>query len=303
MRRAILDVGSNSVLLVVAELTDNGSEVLHETSAVTGLGTGVKNSGLIGLEYQDATLDAVKKAFTVSTELGATCFAYGTMALRIAKNADNFLSAAYLQGTPIKVITGEQEAQLGVEAVFADPMFSQHETMSVIDPGGHSTEVTTASRTANGLNIMHSKSVPIGALGLIETDLQSESPDAQEQFAATIAIDHAIGDEVGVAPSGIAISLGATPANLVSIRDQLAIWNVANVHGKFLSFEEVGKAVGWLCAMSLLQRVELVGVENGREKTLHAGALILERCMNALHVDACRVSCRGWRFALLNHEI
>ena len=133
--------------------------------------------------------------------------------------------------------------------------------------------------------------------------MTSESPDAKQQFVAARAIDELLRITIDPGGAGTAVALGATPTNLVSIRERLSEWDSRKVHGQTLSFEEVGKSVGWLCGMSLAERGALVGIEHGRERTLHAGALILERFMNALHVDACLVSCRGWRFALLDGEI
>ncbi len=303
MRRAVLDVGSNSILLIVAELHNDGWSTLLETTAVTGLGTGVKTTGVLQPDQMEVSLAAIRAAFDEAQMLGAECRAYGTMALRIARNAGEFLRAAEQQGTPVTVISGEQEALLGVRSVVLDPKFGSHDLVSVIDPGGHSTEVSIARRTADSYETKYSMSVPIGTLGLIDTCEWSESPDAKQQFAASIAIDYALGDGLVGEPTSVAIALGATPTVLVSIRDALAEWDAKKIHGKSLSFEEVSRSVGWLCGLSLAQRATLVGMEPGREGTIHAGALILERFMNALRVEGCLVSCRGWRFALLDGEI
>jgi exopolyphosphatase/guanosine-5'-triphosphate,3'-diphosphate pyrophosphatase len=66
-----------------------------------------------------------------------------------------------------------------------------------------------------------------------------------------------------------------------------------------LRFDEISLAAARLFSTPLAERVRLVGIETGREATLPSGALILERCLFALHADACRVSVRGWRHAML----
>jgi exopolyphosphatase / guanosine-5'-triphosphate,3'-diphosphate pyrophosphatase len=103
--------------------------------------------------------------------------------------------------------------------------------------------------------------------------------------------------------AGTVVALGATPTNLVSIRDGLSRWEPDLVHGQWLDYEEVSKAVAMLCALDDAGRAAVVGIEPGRERTLHAGALILERFLQALHVLVCRVTVRGWRHALLERDV
>ena len=97
------------------------------------------------------------------------------------------------------------------------------------------------------------------------------------------------------------VVLGATGTNLVSIRERMETWQPEKVHGATLLYEEVGRAVGWLCDMDDDGRAALVGIEKGRQRTIHSGSLILERGLYALRASACRVSVRGWRHALVAH--
>ena len=299
MRKAVIDVGSNSVLLLVAE---PGGKTVFESSEVTGLGTDTKLTGLIRSDAQELTLAAIKRGFDKAHELGAECRAAGTMALRIATNAPDFLQAAKEQGTPVDIISGDEEARLGLAAVMTDPFFKDHPVISVIDPGGHSTELTTASRTPNGWQETYKRSVPVGALGLLEGAMSEESPGFAARLKAVTEIDDAIGLEYRPGQAGTAVALGATPTNLVTIREKMTGWDAEKVHGQYLDYEEVSKAVAWMCDMTLSERAAIVGLEKGREKTLHIGALILERFLNSCHVLGCFVSTRGWRHALLEEN-
>ena len=76
-------------------------------------------------------------------------------------------------------------------------------------------------------------------------------------------------------------------------------WDPDHVHGAVLDYEEISKAVGWMFRMTDAERAAIVGIEPGREKTLHIGALILERALQVFRAPECRVSVRGWRPALL----
>jgi exopolyphosphatase/guanosine-5'-triphosphate,3'-diphosphate pyrophosphatase len=203
----------------------------------------------------------------------------------------------------VQVITGDEEARLGLAAVMNDPTFAKYETISVIDPGGHSTELTTATRQGNSYKIAFQKSVPVGALGLRDGPMGAESPDRAARLKAVVEIDEAIGLHYRPQEAGTAVALGATPVNLVTIREQITAWDPIRIHGQYLDYEEVSKAVAWMCDMSEADRAKIVGLELGREKTLHIGALILERFLNAVHVLGCYVSVRGWRHAMLDEDV
>lgn len=304
MTKAVVDVGSNSVLLAIAKQKAGRWEPICETSEVTGLGSGVKQTGQIGEQGAAQTLEALKRAFECARSHGADeILAAGTMALRIAQNADGFLREANAQGTPITILSGEDEARLGFLAVADDPEFSQLDRITVLDPGGHSTELVTACQDRGGWQTLFKRSFPVGALGLLETALKSECPGPSELLEAVSQLDQTVGLCYLPGQCGEVFVLGATGTNLASIREGLITWQPEKIHGQVLDFEEISRAVGWLCGLTESERRAVPGLEIGRERTIHAGALILERFMNAVGATSCRVSVRGWRHALFDHPL
>lgn len=301
--KAAIDVGSNSVLLLVANLNPDGtSKTIYEHSTVTGLGQNTKTTGLLAPDRIRATLQAIKTYYTKAQELKAQeVLAGATMAARIATNTPDFLQAAQHQNTPIIVLSGEDEANLGFLAVAQDPIFAQASRITIIDPGGHSTEIQTADRTPNGWHTRLKKSYSIGALGLREGPLANQTPTFADRLNAVDQIDTQIGFEFLPRQCGTVAVLGATGTNLVSIRDNLTTWQPEKVHNALLDFEEISRATGWLCDMTDQERSQVPGLEPGREKTIHIGGLILERFLQATHALECRVSVRGWRHALLEN--
>lgn len=294
MPRAVVDVGSNSVLLLVAE----EGRTVYETSAVTSLGEGTKRTGLLGEAGMVRTLKALKRAFDDARAHGATQVrAAATMAARIATNAPEFLRRAQEQGTPVEVLSGDDEAELGFRAVADDPTFAGTDRLSIVDVGGQSTELITAVRQGEGWERVFHRSFPIGTLALKDGPLREESPDGPAVFAASALVDGLLGDVTHL--GGTPVVLGATGTNLVTIRDSMTVWEPERVHGEWLHYGEIGAAVGRLMPMTDAQRAALAGMEPGREKTLPAGALILERFLHALHARGCAVSVRGWRHAML----
>jgi exopolyphosphatase / guanosine-5'-triphosphate,3'-diphosphate pyrophosphatase len=303
VRKAVVDVGSNSVLLVVAEKSDNAWHPVLETSAVTALGEGTRETGLLSESSMVSTLEALRRAYDQAEELGAqSVHAAATMACRIASNAPEFLERAQRQGTPVTILSGEDEAQLGFLAVAEDPTFSAASRLSMIDVGGHSTELVTGERGASGWEIRFRHSFPIGTWTLRNGLLKTERNGPAELFRAMTYVDETILHDYAATEAGLAVAVGATPTNLVSIRNGWSEWRPDEVHGTILEYEEVGKAVGWLCAMDDQERAAVPGLEPGRERTLHVGALILERFLHAIRVESCAVSIRGWRHALLAQD-
>lgn len=221
------------------------------------------------------------------------------MAARIASNTPDFLARAKAQGTPVFVLSGEHEAELGFLAVAQDQAFQEAARISIVDVGGQSTELVTAERTEGGWNTLFRRSFPIGTLALLAGTLSDERPQPPAILRACAELDEAIGLAYRPNEAGVAIALGATGTNLVSIREKMAAWDPDRVHGARLDYEEVSKAASWLFSLTWEERKALVGMEPGRERTIPIGALILERFLFAIRVLECRVSVRGWRHALL----
>jgi exopolyphosphatase/guanosine-5'-triphosphate,3'-diphosphate pyrophosphatase len=312
MRKAVIDVGSNSVLLLVAEQRDGAWHPVYEDTAVTALGEGTKRTGVLGEPGMATTLSALQEMFLRARAHGAGSIrAAATMAVRIASNTPDFLARCEAQGTPVEVISGDEEARLGFESVANDPAFKDFHRLSIVDPGGHSTELLTAIRLPSppgplspgegegGWHTEFRHSFPVGTLGLKTDVLTDESPGPQQILGAIDLIDELLGSKVNTADPGVVVVLGATGTNLISIREGLDTWQPDKVHGAYLLFEEISRAVGWLMPMTDEQRRQIKGMEPGREKTLPAGALILERFLHALRAEGCYVSVRGWRHAML----
>ena len=304
MRRAVIDVGSGSVLTLVAEQTNEGWSLVRETSEITALGEGTKQTGALGEPGMAATLAALDRGYKMARELGAESIqAAATMAVRIAQNAEQFLERADSQDTPLRVLTADEEAKFAFLAAANDPHFIDVTDLVVIDPGGQSTEIICATRTGSDWSIEFEHSFSLGTLALRGGILSDPTPDISAIFQASSQVDSIILGKVPVKPGATAVILGAPGTDLVMIRDRRTEWDAAAVHGASLDFEEVSKAVGWMMRMNDEERAQLPGVAFGRHRTVHIGALILERVLNALAVSSCRVSVRGWRWALLDEPI
>jgi exopolyphosphatase/guanosine-5'-triphosphate,3'-diphosphate pyrophosphatase len=301
MLRAAIDVGSNSVLLLIGERRSGNWTIIHEATNVSSLGAETVRTKKLSPEGIDNTLRALKEFFEEAHRRGCNDVrAAATMAARIADNTDEFLRAAEDQDTPLFVLSGDDEALLGFESVASDPEFSHYPRLTIVDVGGQSTELKTASsENSTDWKEHFKKSFSVGTLRLRGGTLHSERPTPEEIMNAVKEIDDAIGLQYGSGEAGQAVSIGATGTNLVSIRERLPEWTPERVHGAYLEYGEISRAAGELMRLSEADRRALVGIERGREGTLPAGALILERFLYAIRVPGCLVSVRGWRYGLL----
>ncbi len=300
--RAAIDIGSNSILLVIAERFGDAWRPVHEAGWVTGLGRDRAEDGSLAEAAMAESLAALREAAQAVRDHGAELRAWGTAALRQAPNAEGFIRRAAEAGTPVRLLSGDDEARLGLECILRDPLFSSADRITIIDPGGRSTELATAVREGGGWRTLYRSSTPVGALTLLDGPYRAERPTPADHIAAVCLIDDLIGQQYLPGACGQVAALGAAGSNLVSIREKLSEWQPERVHGQELDYEEVGKAVSWLGGLSIAERAALTGIEKGREATLPGGALILERFMNAVHCLGCRVSVRGWRHAALEMD-
>ena len=177
MRIAAVDVGSNSIHMVVVEADPMGGQrVLAREKAMVRLARGQARSGEIGPEAFQAGLEALGQMAKVIRDFGCeTVMACGTAALRDAKNAQAFVLAAEQLGIPIQVISGEEEARLIHQAVSHAIPFPV-EPIALMDIGGGSTELTWVQ----GGRVAASISLPWGLQRLADAAQTANPPSAQD---------------------------------------------------------------------------------------------------------------------------
>lgn len=177
MKLAAIDVGSNSIHLVLVETDADGSfRVLAKEKAMVRLSQGLGRSGIIGKAQFQAGLEALGRMRDVIGASGCDSIrACGTAALRNATNAMDFVQAALALGIQIHVISGEEEARLIYKAVSHSVPFPE-EPVVLMDIGGGSTELTwhRAGRLEASI------SIPWGSQSLADAAPTSDPPTAAE---------------------------------------------------------------------------------------------------------------------------
>jgi len=292
-RVGVIDIGSNSVLGLVAERESAGPwRRVWEECEVTGLGQGLVEGEDLRPEAMGRTLDAVRHLNRGATVHGAEpIIVVGTMALRMAANAETLLAALRGSGISARVLRGEEEARYGWLSVSRDPLFGPDVT--VLDVGGQSTEIASEhSRT----------SYPIGALRVVSEWLGSGPCEEEQILRASSGVDEILGSASPRGPvdaSMSVVTIGATGVNLACMFLGLTHFDPDAAHGATLDYRFVGNAAGALARMLVEERDAIPSMEPKRAASIHGGALIMERAMHLLKVETLRVSSRGLRWGIL----
>src|SRR5262249_53118802 len=175
---AVIDVGSNSVLLLTVAVDGRGrARAIDEALATTRLGTGLVGGGRLDAPACTRTREAVVGFAARARQRGAIrAWAFGTAAMRDAVDGSAFardLEAA--ASVPVEVLSAESEARLAYAAVVHGLGVESGATL-VADVGGRSTELTLG----RGERVAAAESLPLGALALTEASLRGDPPDRVE---------------------------------------------------------------------------------------------------------------------------
>ena len=304
-RFAAIDIGTNTILLLIAELESDGSfQVLEDRAEITRLGAGVDRARQIGPEGERRSLEVLKSYLETCRSLGVDeIAAVGTSALRDARNAGVFKSRLKRKlGLDLRVLSGEEEAAYSYQAVQKGLALGEKEVL-VVDVGGGSTELIWGKGGA----LHRSISLDLGAVRLTERFLLSDPVREEECVRLTTAIDRELQPllvDWGVGGGFHAIvGIAGTFTTLAAIAKGLRRYSHSEIHGSCLSRAEVARQVQLFKGKTIAERKEIPGLEAKRADVILAGALLIERVMALFRVDQVTVSDQGIRYGLLHERI
>ena len=304
-RFAAIDIGTNTILLLIAELETDGSfQVLDDRAEITRLGAGVDRARQIGPEGERRSLEVLKSYLETCGSLGVDeIAAVGTSALRDARNTGVFKTRLKRElGLDLRVLSGEEEAAYSYQAVQKGLALGEKEVL-VVDVGGGSTELIWGKGGA----LHRSISLDLGAVRLTERFLLSDPVREEECARLTTAIDRELQPllvDWGVGGGFHAIvGIAGTFTTLAAIAKGLRRYSHSEVHGSCLSRAEVARQVQLFKGKTIAERKEIPGLEAKRADVILAGALLIERVMALFRVDQVTVSDQGIRYGLLYERI
>jgi exopolyphosphatase / guanosine-5'-triphosphate,3'-diphosphate pyrophosphatase len=297
MRYAVVDVGTNSVKLHLAERSPDGTwRTLADRSEITRLGEGLDGTGELQREPMSRTLDAIAGMADEAREAGAVeIAAVGTAGLRIASNSDAFVREVEERtGVAIEVISGEEESRLAYLAVQAGIGLPDG-TVVVFDTGGGSSQFTFGT----GDRVDERFSVDVGAVRFTERfSLDGPVPeDVVASAQAAIAADLERLD--GRTRPDALVALGGVVTNLAAVKHALATYDSDVVQGTVLDREEVDRQIELYRTRTADERRAIVGLQPKRAEVVLGGACVVRVTMEKLDRESLVVSDRGLRHGVL----
>jgi exopolyphosphatase/guanosine-5'-triphosphate,3'-diphosphate pyrophosphatase len=296
VRTAVIDIGSNTLLLLITEPTATGDlRAVVDLCRFGRLGQGLDASGRLHP-------DAIARSLDICREYRAAMDAHGvdrvavvaTEAVRKAANGADFVEPARaLLGAEIAVIPGEREAALAFTAQARSLPALRGRPFAVADVGGASTEVIVT----DSARVVSAVSVPIGAVRLAERHLRHDPATADERAALAADIDAHLA--ALALPAGVALVASAgTATTLAAVELGLTRYDPDRVHGLTLPAARVLELADRLLAATAAERRALPGIEPQRVDVIHAGAEIFARLVVRLGAPEVVISDRGIRWGL-----
>lgn len=289
MRVAVVDMGTNSTRLLVADVANGSVEELARESRVTRLGRGVDLSGQLATEAIDEVCEAVGEYINAYEKLGVEHVeAIATSAVRDASNGDAFLAELRERfALPSHILAGDEEARLTYRG--ASFGRASDEVTLVVDIGGGSTEIVVGSGDEVGFHA----SLQAGTVRHTERHLTSDpaSPAELEELATDVRglIDAELEGNALVS-ADVGIGVAGTPTSLAAIELALDPYDAEAVHGQRLGLAAIQRMYSELAAMPLAERLEVTGLHPGRAPTIVAGVVILIQVMRAFGLSEIEVS-------------
>lgn len=294
---ASLDIGSNSIILCVAEKDEYGNlNYVLDHSEITRLGEGLHKSGYLNKDAMQRSYNVIVKYLSEAKSYGISDIAaVGTMALRNAKNSEEFLSFVKLNtGLSIEIISGEEEARLAYIAI-KKGLLEREGGKVIFDTGGGSTEIIQGTEN----EILKMFSFNIGAVKLTELYL-TDSPVSERIIKI---VEEKISDEFGNKleglTSGVLIGIGGTVTNLASIKLNMKNYDSRRVHNSIITEKDIKHQIELFSTKTIEERRLITGLQPKRADVILAGALIIKMIMQKLNANSFIVSDMGIRHGII----
>ena len=302
-RRAVIDVGTNSVKLLVADVRGREVNPVHEESKQTRLGKGFYETHQLQPEPIARTAEAVWEFGEIAREHGASSIrVIATSAARDAANPrDLTTSIERASGLKTEIITGAREAEWAFQGVATDVELAQHPLL-LLDVGGGSTEFIVGQGTTK--HFAHS--FPLGTVRLMEKFPVSDPPTRGEftkcrdwlkdflHHEVRPQLEPALKNETGEIQL---VGTGGTTSILARIEKKLDRFDRDKIERAVLTFDQVVAHRKNLWKLPLAERKEIPGLPKQRADVILTGVVIYEAVMDEFGFQQLRISTRGLRFA------
>ena len=279
-RVAAIDCGTNSIRLLIADITDGKFREIIREMEIVRLGQGVDKTNSFHPDAISRTLAATEKFASLIKSKGVEKIRFcATSATRDASNRNLFIDGVRdILGIEVEVIPGEEEATLSFLGATKE-LDQQQAPFLVVDIGGGSTEFVIGSDQVSA-----AKSVNIGCVRMSERHLNQQPPTSAQIQSAIIDIDKAIAEAAVVVPITTAqtlVAVAGTATTVAAAALDLAEYDRYAIHLSRISAEKVHKVAAMFQRITRDEIAKLGYMHSGRVDVITAGALVLSRVMAA----------------------
>jgi exopolyphosphatase/guanosine-5'-triphosphate,3'-diphosphate pyrophosphatase len=302
--KAAIDIGTNTVLLLVADIENGKLKVIHEEQRMPRLGKGVDAEKMLAPESMDRVLRCLSEyrsilddQFPDVTDVIVTA----TSAVRDALNRQEFIESVKNEtGFDIKLLSGKEEADYTYSGALA--VFDEEETgdVFVLDIGGGSTEVALGR---NG-KLIDSYSFDMGCVRFNERFLHQDPPFQEQIQQCRVAVKNMLDTKKFKPKRKVkAVGVAGTLTSLAAIDLQIDEYDPEHMNAHIIVNEKLKKGIEIFSLHTHKQLLELSPkVLKGREDIFLAGLLILEGFLNYFDLEEIKVSTGGIRHGALIHN-
>jgi len=279
-RVAAIDCGTNSIRLLIADITDDNFKEVLRTMEIVRLGQGVDQNKAFHPDAIDRTLSAVRLFKDQIAGKGVEKIRFcATSATRDATNRNLFIDGVReILGIEVEVIPGEEEAELSFIGATKELRQSDAPFL-VVDIGGGSTEFVFGNEKVD-----FAKSVNIGCVRMSERHLNTQPPSMAQIAQAIVDIDIAITQAAAVVPITTAktlVAVAGTATTVAAAALELTDYDRQMIQLSRISASNVHKVAASFQGMNKDQITSLGYMHPGRVDVITAGSLVLSRIMAA----------------------
>ncbi len=295
MRVMAFDIGTNSTLFLIADVTDKNIEIVERGIAGNSLGAEIGDDRRISRDLLGKNRMIIESLVEKGNEqnverFGGVC----THALRLTVNSEDFLNMAAECGLPMRIVSDEEEAALAWRGVFEEGRFG--EVAGLLDLGGGSTELILGS----GSSPDWSDSLPFAAVNMTrehfkhDPPLQNEISDLKRETQDRFSIWRG-----KMKPGNELIGIAGTVTALAAIENRITEYSLGILEGLILTAKQICLLRDRLLTMNFEERLAVPGMPEARASSIHTGALMLTEILNILQISELRVSERGVLFGVV----
>ena len=297
MRVAAIDIGTNTVLLLVAEKRDGKLVAVEEHATITRLGQGVDKTRSLAPEAVERTNACLDRYADIVSRLEVKRTAgVGTSAMRDAGGGEavrEHVKARF--GVDARTISGDEEARLTFGGALSGLSLPDGRVV-VFDIGGGSTEVVDGDRTTRAITFAHSYDV--GSVRLTERHVRSDPPSDEERAAVARTASDAFASVPASVRGAPVVGIAGTVTTLAAVSLGMSTYDGSRVHGHVMPLAELERVVGMLARVKLEERMTIAGLEPKRADVIVAGGLVALAFLRHVGAPSVVVSDRGVRWGL-----